>query len=152
MASLVARQSGVAVGGTEASMPNDGSPRSRAQGKSEVEIRCGRPRAVELLRVCVDLGEIELRCELPAPGWRPAGSLLALLGARAAGGRRSPPPASGAAVEERTQFEIPIGSLYFGRSNCIRVFFANTNLNVTGGGLRHLFLYGGSNLYNFKFI
>jgi hypothetical protein len=56
---------------------------------------------VELLHVCVDLGEVELRCKFPDPGWRPVGSLLAFFGARAAGGRRSPPPASRAAVEEK---------------------------------------------------
>jgi hypothetical protein len=44
----------------------------------------------------------------------------------------------------RSQFAIPIGSLDLERSNCIRVVFANNNLNVTEGVLRHLFLDGGS--------
>jgi hypothetical protein len=44
----------------------------------------------------------------------------------------------------RSQFAIPIGSLDLERSNCIREVFANNNLNVTEGALRHLFLDGGS--------
>jgi hypothetical protein len=89
--------------------------------------------------VCVDLGEVELWCGLPAPAecWRelclPSWTGWQLSQGR---GRASERPLAGGG---RSQLEIPIGSLDLERSNCIRGGFANNNLKVTEKGLRHLF-------------